>query len=423
MTALQTQITSLLNPSKTLGGFQEKAITKLEQIGLPSSKDDVFRYMRLNPILQTPFQKGEFQKPNEEKIHHLTSGLDGPYLVIYNGHFLPRYSNLEELDSRIIVKPIDEAFLSYSFFFKNLLTRWLDEEKDPFALLSFALQKDALFIYVPNESSQKKPLTLVQISDQQNQRAYSSLQILSMGKKASLEVHQLTFDLRESASLDLSLQLIQVEEDSSLEVALLNDAFSHPQLGAVRVYQKKNSNFNFVSSFLGSKKSRMDCHIQLLERSCKASLSSICALKNQEEAHLNALIEHHDEDGVSYQRVKNLYDGKSLGSFEGKIYVHPKAQQTNAYQLNQNCLLSDQATSYSKPNLEIFADDVKASHGSTTGQVDAEQLLYLRSRGLSRAFAKKMLLGAFCEEVISQLQDKKMKKKFKKALDVYFEDQ
>lgn len=423
MTALQTHFSELLNPCKALKAFQEKALEKLKLIGFPSPKDESYQYMNLNAILQTPFQKGELQKPDEEEISKWISHIEGPYLVIYKGHFLPRYSRLEELDPKIIVKPIEEAFYSYSFFFKNLLTRWLEKEKDPFALLAFVLQKDAPFIYVPNEVVQKKPLTLVQIGDQDERKAFSSFQIFSLGKKSSLSMHHLTCDQNKSSCLDLSLQLVQVEEDSSFNMAMLSETCSHPCLKALRVYQKKNSNFDFTSLALGSKKSRMDCYIQLLERNCRASISSISALKNQEEAHLNVLVEHHDEESVSYQRVKNLYDGKSMGSFEGKIYVHPKAQKTNAYQLNQNCLLSDQAVSYSKPNLEIFADDVKASHGSTTGQMDSEQLLYLRSRGLSKAYAKKLLLAAFCDEVLNQLQDQAMKKKFKKALDSYFEGQ
>ncbi len=136
---------------------------------------------------------------------------------------------------------------------------------------------------------------------------------------------------------------------------------------------------------------------------------------------MHILVVHKAEECTSRQLVKTLLDDQSIASFEGKILVDSIAQQTNAYQLNHNCLLSDDASAYSKPNLEIFADDVKASHGSTTGQIDKDQLFYLRSRGLEEKLAKKLLLKAFCTEVLDEISHEAMKEKIFKNLSNYFE--
>jgi Fe-S cluster assembly protein SufD len=144
--------------------------------------------------------------------------------------------------------------------------------------------------------------------------------------------------------------------------------------------------------------------VQLAEENSSVSLQGLSMLTDQRQAHMHALIDHAAPHCESRQHFKSALAGQSQSSFEGKIFVRPIAQKTMAYQLNNNLILSDQARSNSKPNLEIFADDVKASHGSTVTQLSQEELFYLRSRGLPKEEAKSLLTHGFCKELIDALE-------------------
>lgn len=140
--------------------------------------------------------------------------------------------------------------------------------------------------------------------------------------------------------------------------------------------------------------------VELAEEQAEVQLFGLAKLKDKEQSHVNILIEHQAPNTRSRQLFKNVLFDQSKATFEGKIYVHSIAQKTQAYQRNSNLLLSDEATAHAKPNLEIFADDVKASHGATFGQLDEEEMFYLRSRGLSRQDAQEWLIDGFCKEIL-----------------------
>jgi Fe-S cluster assembly protein SufD len=171
----------------------------------------------------------------------------------------------------------------------------------------------------------------------------------------------------------------------------------------LRANLKKNSRFTAYGFTSGSVLSRQDYKIALLGEGAEAQLGAIAMLEEKAQTHANVLVEHAAPSCQSMQKFKSVLYDKSRSSFQGKILVRQIAQQTNAYQRNNNLILSPLAHAYAKPNLEIFADDVKASHGATFGQVDKEQLLYLKTRGLTTAQAKKLLVFGFCEEVLEEI--------------------
>ena len=166
---------------------------------------------------------------------------------------------------------------------------------------------------------------------------------------------------------------------------------------AIRATLKRDSKSKAV---LLGKRLRTSIHVELVEENSEAELYGLAQLEGDGEAHIHARIEHMAPHTRSRQHFKSVVKDESRYSFEGKIYVHSEAQKTEAYQLNNNLILTDGASANAKPNLEIFADDVKASHGSTTGQLSKEALFYLRSRGLSVEEAQRWLIGGFCKEIL-----------------------
>lgn len=167
---------------------------------------------------------------------------------------------------------------------------------------------------------------------------------------------------------------------------------------------KRDAQLETVHVTDGSACSRFAASIALLEENSSATVRTLGMLSEERQAHVRVRVDHAAAHTHSHQHVKMVLNGKSKSSFAGKIFVHPVAQKTQAYQLNNNLLLNDQSNAYAKPNLEIFADDVKASHGSTFIQPSEEELLYMRSRGLSRIEARALLAEGFCHSILEQIE-------------------
>ncbi len=418
----QQSLSELIKLSDPLADFRQKAFAKFEEIDFFSKKIESYQYLRLRGLSSLKFERASLQPVNVDLIKKATAPFaNQAYLVLYNGSFLPRFSNLDKVSNRIIIKPLSDAFGSYGVFFKNIFEKWLSEEKDPFALLSFAMHQEGLFVYVPNSFSQETPLHIVEISDSDDCHLSAPLTVISCGKNSQLQFSTSSLSDCHKEHLTLANTFLNLEEGAIVRETHYPQAKTELRLEFLRGWLKSNSSYKNSSFFNGVSKMRSDAHLQLLGPYSEAEIVALCTLQEKEQVHLHLLIEHKAESCLSRQLVKNLLDDEAISSFEGKIWVHENAQQTNAYQLNQNCLLSDEARSYSKPNLEIFADDVKASHGSTTGQIDRQQLFYLQSRGLNKIEAQKLLLKAFCYEVIDKAFDQTIKSWVIENLTTFFE--
>jgi Fe-S cluster assembly protein SufD len=209
--------------------------------------------------------------------------------------------------------------------------------------------------------------------------------------------------------------------DEGAHVHLTKDlSENHPEewhFDAMRVFLKKESTFKSISITKGSASVRADYKVVLAGENAEVFLNGLSDLSAKKESHVQVWIDHQAPLCRSHQLFKTVLNDFSRSSFEGKIMVRQAAQKTEAFQLNKNLLLSDHAQTESKPNLEIFADDVKASHGATIGQLDPEQLFYMKTRGISSEAAKNLLVYGFCEEVIEMITvaslRKAMEKKFK----------
>jgi Fe-S cluster assembly protein SufD len=195
---------------------------------------------------------------------------------------------------------------------------------------------------------------------------------------------------------------IAIEDDAHVRYTHVD--FDEPSevfhFEALRGYLKRNSTLKTVQATDGGLSVRHDYRVALTGENAEALLNGVWMLNGKNEAHYHVLMDHQAPLCRSMQLFKGALSAVSHSSFEGKILVRQAAQKTQAFQLNNNLLLSDRATADSKPNLEIFADDVKASHGATIGQLDEEQLFYMKTRGFDSVEAKNLLVHAFCKEVI-----------------------
>jgi len=368
---LETYWADLLDPKDPLITYRKKGWDRFEAIGLPRPKQEAFQYL---------IKKLQFPKLAERNTLS-REAVNG--LVFVDGYF---EDSLSLVPSPLVCLPLENAIRSYGLFLQNRYAFLLGQETDPFAALNGAFQGRGVFLYVPPKC--KAALHLLQIHtclDMVSPRLH-----IYLGRNAELDIKQTA-----EGKSGFSNSAIDFVLDSGAKLTFVDEAEGHLQ--AIRATLKRDSKLKTV---LLGKKLRHSIKMELAEENSEAELFGLACLEGVEEAHVHVLMEHAAPHTRSRQHFKSVLKEKSRFSFEGKIHVHPIAQKTEAYQLNNNLVLSDEASANAKPNLEIFADDVKASHGATVGQLDPEALFYLRSRGLGLEQAREWLIGGFCKEIL-----------------------
>ncbi len=387
--------------------LRQKAWSRYLQLGLPTKKSEVFRYVKLRSLFtfeMTPSAPSSLTK-NDLKPYILPECRES-VLVFVNGCFYPTLSSTDSLPGNASILSLEDASRSYGTFLSNHWTKAIKEETDPFSAINAALHQGAAFIYIPPKTIVESPIQILSVVDNENQTplAMPRLQgfIGACGEVNFAVTHAV---LHQKPYAINHVNDLHIEEGAkvSLNQTTSGENGSGWQFEATRADLKRDSMFHATSITKGSLASRYDYHVDLFGENAETRLHGLSALNGKREAHQNVCIVHHAPCCRSNQLFKNCLSDLAHSSFEGKIYVRQIAQQTEAYQLNANLLSGEGCRAESKPNLEIFADDVKASHGATFGQLDKEQVFYLRTRGMTEEAAKKALVSGFCREVIETL--------------------
>lgn len=383
-----------------LGKLKLKAWERFEEVGLPARTHEVFRYLKMRQLYA---MRPEFTIAHPTHLSiapHILPKCESAYLVFVNGVFTPELSKLPE---KIVVNTLQKAGATYGTLLSNAWNRSIQEELDPFALVNLALQQEGAFIYVPPKCEMSAPLQILHFITGENQGLMPRIQIFA-GAHSNSEF-AMTYAFEGCKGLWMN-QVTELAIEDNAKVKFCQHATPLPEniwlFDALRATLKRDSRIKTVQLTHGTQSVRHDYRVNLLGENGEADLNGLWILDGNHEAHTHVLIEHHAPNCRSNQLFKGVLNGTSQSSFEGKIYVHREAQKTEAFQRNNNLILSDGATANSKPNLEIFADDVKASHGATVGQLDQDQVFYMRTRGLDTADANALLIQGFCQEVLER---------------------
>ncbi|HLB52526.1 MAG TPA: SufD family Fe-S cluster assembly protein [Chlamydiales bacterium] len=313
--------------------------------------------------------------------------------------FVDGFFHSHSLPKQLSAQSLEDAMRSYGLFLQNWFSRSLKEEKDPFAALNIAFHGKGAFLYVPPKVQIPDPIEIHHFFTS-SQMAFSNLQVV-LGKGASLSLVQRVSSRSEEPFANLRLD-VSLDEGATL---FLGDDGGWPE-GAIRweasrFVLKKESRLQFLSLTQGSKEGNISLDVQLLEENASALIQGFSHLRKDLSLKVQSTMEHVAPHCHSRQHFKTILEDESRFLFGGKILIRPEAQKTMAYQLNNNLLLSNRAISRAEPHLEIFADDVKASHGATFTSLDDEELFYLRSRGILPEEGKKILVQGFGEEILA----------------------
>lgn len=389
---------------------RNEALDFLKTTGFPGKKSEAYKYTNISKEIAQNFDlslKANTPKLTTEEIKSFfASEVEANHLVYINGVYKAELSEINSNEDDLKISTFREVASTEPKKLESLFGKYAKSNKDAFTALNTAFAEDGLLVEIPKNTELKLPVITYFIADATNIESVSfprTLYLISKNSKANF-IH-FTKSLGENKTLKNQVDEIILEENSEGSLyKIQDDSEQSYSVGETKVYQPNNSRFSAITITLNGAVVRNNLNIDVDGEGCEANMYGLYLTKGKTHVDNMTEVDHIKPNSVSNELYKGIMDENSKGVFNGKIYVRREAQKTNAFQSNNNVLLSDKATINTKPQLEIWADDVKCSHGCTTGQLDDEAIFYLRSRGISEDKAKAMILRAFAREIVDKIE-------------------
>jgi len=387
--------------------LQSNHKTILKQIEIPNTKDEEWKNTSLKNIFKHKFVKGnKIDVPNEFVDTFSFYGSEADRLVFVNGFFIEEKSKISQNKNNIYKGSIKDALSSHKEIIEENYCKTGLEKQNFFTALNSTYAQNGAFIYIPDNIVLEKPVHIVNFIHGDNQKVFSQTRnLVVVGKNSKLKLISSYHSLSEDFTLNNIATEIITKENSSVEYYVFEgEGNSASIINNTYVNQEAGSTFKLNTSILCGSLVRNEIHIDHKGEYCTTDLQGIY-LPDKEQHFDNFInIKHSKPNCKSNQLYKGIIDNKAKAVFTGKVYVARDAQKTDAVQSNKVLLLTDNAKSYSRPQLEIYADDVSCAHGSTTGQLDKEALFYMKTRGIPEAKAKTLLMTAFIGDVLDKIE-------------------
>ena len=386
--------------------LRRQAIDQFAAQGFPTAQDEEWRYTSLAPLLQHAFQPApKGTSPTQADLTPwLFAGPQSPRLVLVDGRYAPELSTPGSLPQGAKLLNLENALQQMSDLVLSCLNHQVDGEHHALAALNTAFLQDGAFLYLPAGVEVEHPIHLLFLSTAPTP-VFSSPRLLVIAEARSrATLVETCAGPQGRVYLTNALAEVVVGEDAHFEYCKIQqegDAAFH--LDHTRIHESCHSRFTAHSISLGARLSRNQMDTLLDGEGIESTLNGLYLAGGEQHLDHHTLIDHAQPHCSSHELYKGILGGRSTGVFRGRILVRPQAQKTDAYQANRNLLLSSEAEIDTRPQLEIYADDVKCSHGATVGQLDEEALFYLRARGLDTTQARGLLTRAFAGELLDRL--------------------
>ena len=412
--------------------IRSKSIKAFEKIGFPDRKNEFWKYTPIKKVLSeelTVFKKKRHLIDFDKVKDFFLGGIESYKIILIDGAYDPLWSNTSH-------KGVDICILSSVLEndkYSNIISKYynkLSDTKESFSLLNSSFSKEGAYIHIPKNIELDKPIEIIHI----NSGGESSLMlqprnliILEKGSKAQIvESHYSLKEKNTNSSkpqnnhidpLTNTLTEIYVDENANLDYyKIQNDLETTSIIDNTYIDQKKNSVASCHTFSFGGNIVRNNLNFYQNGKNINSILKGITILGSNQHTDHHTLVHHASPNCESFQEYKGIYNDKSTGVFNGKVVVDKIAQKINAFQQNNNLLMGGHSSVNTKPQLEIFADDVKCSHGCTIGQLDKAALYYLKTRGIPEKEAKGLLTYAFANNVLENVKMQVLKTKIKKII-------
>ncbi|MCB0729608.1 MAG: Fe-S cluster assembly protein SufD [Ignavibacteriae bacterium] len=402
--------------SDSFNSLRKEALSKFELTEFPTKKDEEWKYTSISPILKHEFVPSPLSKKETSTISSIESfkipNLDVHLLVFINGIYSKEFSNIGNLEEGIIIDSLFNQLKSNSDFINQYLSK-KETIENSFSLLNTTFAYDGYVIYIPKNKIVNKPIHVLNIAaDELSKPLIQPRNLIIAEQNSQAEIISEYVGKDKVENFTNIYTEISVDENANVrfyKVQNESDAAFH--IDKTEIVQKDSSVFNHFSLSFGSKIARNDFNTKLDGENIELHLYGLYLGNDDQHIDHHTFIDHAKPNCESNELYKGILDDKAKGVFSGKILVNKIAQKTNAFQSNKSVLLSDEASIDAKPQLEIYADDVKCSHGATVGKLDEQAYFYIRSRGVPAEAARSMLIRAFVDDVISEINIEEFREK------------
>lgn len=400
--------------------IRQSALLTLAEKGFPHKKHEDWKYTNIQPLLEQKFALNDnrcFGLMNEDIEPLFLSTDEDCRMVFVNGRFAPQLSVFKHDKSAFEITSLAEAITTQPEILQPYLARYANPAEHGFTALNTAAINDGLYLHIFKNKQIKEPIHVLYLSTAIDGLLVCPRNLILLDNHAQATVVEHYASLGQ-ADLDNSSRLVDAVSETILaagaqleHIKIQQESRQTSHIASHTVLQQGDSQFHSSVIATGGKLVRSDIHSQLMAPGGECVLNGLYLADEKQHMDFHTFIEHTAPACSSRQDYRGVLDGHARVVFNGRIYVHKDAQQSNAQQSNNTLLLSAKTEMDSKPQLEIYADDVKCAHGATVGQLDENMLFYLRSRGLDAQTARNFLVNGFVGQVLQQMPDSPLRQR------------
>lgn len=399
---------SLNGKSGLLDELRLKGADDVRRGSFPKPRDEDWRFISLKELYRDSYTsasalKEQIQVPDFS--NYFLPESEKARLVFINGAWSEEHSNTEALPGGVLAGNLADFAAKENGHVKKHLNQYADFEGDVFTSFNNAFLEDGAFIYAPEGTKVETPVHLLFIQTDAPENYFITPRCLVIADKgAGLNVVEDYVGLADNKYFNCPVIEVNVEEDAHvIHTRIQRDSLKAIHIGRVGAHVNRHSNYESYTINIGAGLSRNEPRVTQLAEEVEFTLDGLVLIDGNQVSDTHSVMDHKFAFAESHQLHKCVIKDKAHSVFNGKIYVRPDAQKIDSFQENRNLLLSREGLVNTKPQLEIFADDVKCTHGATVGQMETEEVFYLKSRGLTEEKARELLVYAFALETIENI--------------------
>lgn len=397
---------SLNGKSKLLDDLRLKGAEEVKNTPFPKPKDEDWRFISLKELYKDSYVLARNLKVDVPDIsEYFIPESSEARLVFINGLFSQKHSSVEGLPEGVIIGNLADLAADNNPLIKKHLNQYADFEGDVFTSFNNAFLQDGAFIYVPKDLQVDTPVQLLNIQTDAEETYFTTSRCLVVAdERSEITIVEEHVGLGDNKYFNLPVVEVNLERESHVKhTKIQRDSKQSIHIARTGAHVKQHANYESYTITLGAKLSRNEPRITQLEEEVEFTVDGLVLIDGDQVSDTHSVMDHRFSHCESHQLHKCVINGNAHSVFNGKIFVRKDAQKIDSFQENRNLLLSRKGLVNTKPQLEIFADDVVCTHGATVGQLEEDEVFYLKSRGLSEKQAKELLVYAFALETIENI--------------------
>ena len=387
--------------------IRQQALERFDKLGFPTIRHEEWKYSNVKNLVNQAFEFNAVTNFSAKDLEEMSiPNLEGNILYFINGIYNTELSTIISPDSELQILTFAEAAKTQPELVEQYFNKYSDYQDNAFTALNTAFAQNGVFVHVPDNKVVAQPIIMRFISDARTLNVASQPRnLIVVGKRSEVQIAEAYRSFGENASFTNAVTEFVVGEEANVHYyKVQNESDKSYHIGTTSVLQAGKSVFTANTVTANGGFVRNNLNIKIDGEYAEANMFGLYIPNGKQHIDNHTAVDHAKPNSNSNELYKGILKGKSTGVFNGKIFVRQDAQKTNAFQSCKNVLLSEDASMNTKPQLEIWADDVKCSHGTTTGQLNDDALFYMQARGISKDTARALLTLAFAQDVIDKFE-------------------